>query len=202
VPGPARPRAVGSGDALPYGSAGTRLRPGLRSHRTVSDQRRAIGSAGERLVHTEEVTGSIPVSPTRSGPYADLSKDHCGSHSCSGPHDIQQRATCLAAQPRAELLERIAGGGRGYLGVDLRRDGDLAVPQDLIATCGCTSKAASRDPLRLKCGTAQRIACAACSAFTAKVALQSSGVESSSPPPAEPSALATSRSSPPSCSAA
>ena len=27
---------------------------------------RAIGSAGERLVHTEEVTGSIPVSPTRS----------------------------------------------------------------------------------------------------------------------------------------
>jgi hypothetical protein len=25
----------------------------------------AIGSAGERLVHTEEVTGSIPVSPTQ-----------------------------------------------------------------------------------------------------------------------------------------
>jgi hypothetical protein len=32
------------------------FRPGLR----------AIGSAGERLVHTEEVTGSIPVSPTIS----------------------------------------------------------------------------------------------------------------------------------------
>ncbi len=29
-------------------------------------RRRAIGSAGERLVHTEEVTGSIPVSPTLS----------------------------------------------------------------------------------------------------------------------------------------
>src|SRR5258707_1105013 len=28
--------------------------------------RRAIGPAGERLVHTEEGTGSIPVSPTRS----------------------------------------------------------------------------------------------------------------------------------------
>ena len=27
---------------------------------------RAIGSAGERLVHTEEVTGSIPVSPTQA----------------------------------------------------------------------------------------------------------------------------------------
>ena len=30
-----------------------------------SFRRRAIGSAGERLVHTEEVTGSIPVSPTQ-----------------------------------------------------------------------------------------------------------------------------------------
>jgi hypothetical protein len=30
-------------------------------------QLRAIGSAGERLVHTEEVTGSIPVSPTAFG---------------------------------------------------------------------------------------------------------------------------------------
>src|SRR5690349_11212151 len=33
---------------------------------------RAIGSAGERLVHTEEVTGSIPVSPTRSEAYRNL----------------------------------------------------------------------------------------------------------------------------------
>jgi hypothetical protein len=48
-------RAARREDALPYGSAGT-----------VLARRRAIGSAGERLVHTEEVTGSIPVSPTRS----------------------------------------------------------------------------------------------------------------------------------------
>src|SRR5438128_10924169 len=41
--------------ALPCGTPlGGWLRPG----------RRAIGSAGQRLVHTEEVTGSIPVSPT------------------------------------------------------------------------------------------------------------------------------------------
>src|SRR5271170_445614 len=64
-------------------SAGTRLRPGLRSHRTASDQRRAIGSAGERLVHTEEVTGSIPVSPTRSEAMWVFIIDHDGSHSCS-----------------------------------------------------------------------------------------------------------------------
>src|SRR5262249_30676742 len=38
----------------------------IRLHRA-----RAIGSAGERLVHTEEVTGSIPVSPTRSGAVRD-----------------------------------------------------------------------------------------------------------------------------------
>jgi hypothetical protein len=36
--------------------------------RNIKPQARAIGSAGERLVHTEEVTGSIPVSPTRSDP--------------------------------------------------------------------------------------------------------------------------------------
>ena len=41
---------------------------GTWPRRTAPDQRRAIGSAGERLVHTEEVTGSIPVSPTRSAP--------------------------------------------------------------------------------------------------------------------------------------
>ena len=48
-------RAARREDALPYGSAGTVPKP----------RRRAIGSAGERLVHTEEVTGSIPVSPTQ-----------------------------------------------------------------------------------------------------------------------------------------
>jgi hypothetical protein len=37
-------------------------------------QARAIGSAGERLVHTEEVTGSIPVSPTRSEGVSEGSK--------------------------------------------------------------------------------------------------------------------------------
>jgi hypothetical protein len=35
------------------------------SGRPSGQRARAIGSAGERLVHTEEVTGSIPVSPTQ-----------------------------------------------------------------------------------------------------------------------------------------
>lgn len=53
-----------------------RLRPGgsgppisgcrSASARVVLTSRRAISSAGERFVHTEEVTGSIPVSPTTS----------------------------------------------------------------------------------------------------------------------------------------
>jgi hypothetical protein len=38
---------------------------GAKPRRTAQGRRRAIGSAGERLVHTEEVTGSIPVSPTQ-----------------------------------------------------------------------------------------------------------------------------------------
>jgi hypothetical protein len=41
---------------------------------------RAIGSAGERLVHTEEVTGSIPVSPTSVRPVQRLL---CESHPIS-----------------------------------------------------------------------------------------------------------------------
>jgi hypothetical protein len=54
---------------------GSEVSPALRSPamryskialRQYRPQARAIGSAGERLVHTEEVTGSIPVSPTRS----------------------------------------------------------------------------------------------------------------------------------------
>ena len=60
----ARLRAADREDALPYGSAGTRLPRGSAPAGRPHDQRRAIGSAGERLVHTEEVTGSIPVSPT------------------------------------------------------------------------------------------------------------------------------------------
>ncbi len=59
-------RAVHGEDALPYGSAGTRAVAGVAGPwRAAQDGRRAIGSAGERLVHTEEVTGSIPVSPTQ-----------------------------------------------------------------------------------------------------------------------------------------
>jgi hypothetical protein len=41
---------------------------GPSAREAVRDRRRAIGSAGERLVHTEEVTGSIPVSPTDVSP--------------------------------------------------------------------------------------------------------------------------------------
>ena len=78
------------------------------------------------LVHTEEVTGSIPVSPTRSA----ASCDHVAGRFCC-PYNTEVHQRSLAAQPLTELLERIASGGRGYLGVDRHRDGDLAVPQDL-----------------------------------------------------------------------
>src|SRR5580704_11935345 len=43
-----------------------RMRYPMEAPGGCQTRRRAIGSAGERLVHTEEVTGSIPVSPTRS----------------------------------------------------------------------------------------------------------------------------------------
>ena len=60
---------------------GSRRRPRERAHALVCFSlagrdtgllTRAIGSAGERLVHTEEVTGSIPVSPTQFMQVSDL----------------------------------------------------------------------------------------------------------------------------------
>src|SRR5579859_760598 len=71
------PRPAGDAPSTPVACRGPRrcatlwkrrdeAAPGDLDHRAAPDQRRAIGSAGERLVHTEEVTGSIPVSPTRS----------------------------------------------------------------------------------------------------------------------------------------
>src|SRR5271165_5845532 len=50
----------------PMGAPGHGVPGAVGPWRTAQTRRRAIGSAGERLVHTEEVTGSIPVSPTRS----------------------------------------------------------------------------------------------------------------------------------------
>jgi hypothetical protein len=77
-------RATRRADALPYGGARTRLSRGHAGpRRTVQTRRRAIGSAGERLVHTEEVTGSIPVSPTRSEAMWTSLKITLGSHSFS-----------------------------------------------------------------------------------------------------------------------
>lgn len=52
----------------------------------------------------------------------------------------------LRAESPCQLLEHGAGGSRGYLGVDLHRNGALAVPQDLHGTRGWTSSATSMDP--------------------------------------------------------
>ena len=38
---------------------------------SLDSRARAISSAGERFVHTEEVTGSIPVSPTSTNSLSD-----------------------------------------------------------------------------------------------------------------------------------
>src|SRR5579862_8947121 len=66
----------------------------------------------------------------------------------------------LAAQPLPELLERVAGGGRGNLGIDLHRDSNLAVPEDLHRYArmhveggqqrtACLAGAVDRDPRHL-----------------------------------------------------
>jgi hypothetical protein len=116
--------------------------------------RPAVGPPGHRRVHRRglgpAVHGKIiPVHPIRHdrsrelGAFANPKEDpdertppSAMSPSYRNPDvarvpglDMQQLRSC--AKPLSELLERSAGGGRRYLGVDLHRDGDLAVPQDL-----------------------------------------------------------------------
>jgi len=78
---------------------------------------------GPGLIHTEEVTGSIPVSPTQlTGRF--LSEE--SAVLSGGSSKRQQRS----GEADAELAQGVTSGiGRG-LGVDLHRHGNLAVPED------------------------------------------------------------------------
>src|SRR5579863_3589871 len=105
-------------DALTYGSAGARLPWGVDPRRAVCHQRRAIGSAGERLVHTEEVTGSIPVSPTRSEAMPTSLKIILGSHSFS-QRSASRYAPGHGGQARLGRRQRLlaqAPADRGHVG--------------------------------------------------------------------------------------
>jgi hypothetical protein len=61
-------------------------------------QARAIGSAGERLVHTEEVTGSIPVSPTSSETQIGQARDHMGPGRSAPGLDVGGSSPSTAAR--------------------------------------------------------------------------------------------------------
>jgi hypothetical protein len=76
-------------------------------------RRRAIGSAGERLVHTEEVTGSIPVSPTDVKPVQRL---HGQLRSYAPDESCHRIGSYLGdSPPRAGLTTPLAEGC-GYPG--------------------------------------------------------------------------------------
>ena len=108
-PATAAPR-TGAAPRPPCWSAcrrrGSRRRARERAHALVCSSSagrdtglltRAIGSAGERLVHTEEVTGSIPVSPTQVSGLIARAKPTL--------HRSVQHGSTAAAP---------AGGGRGH----------------------------------------------------------------------------------------
>ena len=102
MPGPARPRAVGRGDALPYGGAGTRLRPGPRSHRTASDH-----AAGDWL------SGRAP-------------RSHRGGHWFDPSIAHQVRALCgislkITWEPFLRSASRYAAGHGGQAWVGRRQ---------------------------------------------------------------------------------
>ena len=91
---------------------------------------RAIGSAGERLVHTEEVTGSIPVSPTNqtSPQLSGRSRFRVRPFSILVQQESAGRRECADSSGQAlpELPKSFSGDRGRHLGVDLDRDGDLA----------------------------------------------------------------------------
>ena len=70
---------------------------------------RAIGSAGERLVHTEEVTGSIPVSPTSSQAGSEIAEPAL----FIGVQQQRKTATGSSGKPVAALAKCITGAGEG-----------------------------------------------------------------------------------------
>src|SRR4051794_16583212 len=95
---------------------------------TIGRHHRAISSAGERLVHTEEVTGSIPVSPTPTPQVRELSlwlllpprgaaplPLHLPSHL---PGGAAGRTLALTQKPRRGAgglrLVRLRGGQRAF----------------------------------------------------------------------------------------
>src|SRR5690349_7363455 len=79
--------------------------------RRDESRRRAIGSAGERLVHTEEVTGSIPVSPTQlDGRF--LLRESAGFAS------VQRRSTATLS---CRAVDRACAGLHGWPPREQRR---------------------------------------------------------------------------------
>ena len=117
-------RAACREDALPYGSAATRLPRRLSAPEAVTDRRRAIGSAGERLVHTEEVTGSIPVSPTDVSPgqrlHGQLSSDLKDGSFCRIGRNLGDRVPRLVPE-RGKQMPGGADGECGQAGMTARR---------------------------------------------------------------------------------
>jgi hypothetical protein len=118
---------------------------GAKPRPTAQGRRRAIGSAGERLVHTEEVTGSIPVSPTHPA-HRPVAIMRLAVFDARTTLKYSNAASCRAT---AELLESVAGSGRGNLGADLHRDGDLAVSQDLHGYTRVHVQGGRKGPARL-----------------------------------------------------
>ena len=109
----------------PMGAPGRGYPGDLDPQRTAADQRRAIGSAGERLVHTEEVTGSIPVSPTDVRPGQRLHEQlssHAEDGSCSALGAIWEVFSLFSARPsrlRGKTRPLVLGP-QARCGADLR----------------------------------------------------------------------------------
>src|SRR5690606_10026524 len=84
---------------------------------------RAISSAGERFVHTEEVTGSIPVSPTTLSPARPRQRRRVPRPGCRGQQVGRRPAAGPSGAARVQRAGRglLAAHGRGRVDVDQSR---------------------------------------------------------------------------------
>ena len=99
----------GSQDREPFGEeppgVWTVICPGKQHFANLLDSSRPARG----LIHTEEVTGSIPVSPTRSEAMSVFIKDHDGSHSCSASRYAAGHGGQAWLGRRQHLLRSLGG---------------------------------------------------------------------------------------------
>ena len=102
---------------------------------------RAISSAGERFVHTEEVTGSIPVSPTTSSQVRGCVHGHGPGCACPAPKESHTLFTESLVKVRCDRVEIV----RAHVAVGVQREESRGVTSIICTALTFAPELAARD---------------------------------------------------------